>query len=461
VNGVVQGNPPPPQSAAMRSFEAQWLDRDPDSLAPVREQAMRSFIALGLPTTRDESWRYTNLRSLATRSFVAATAAPGWAGNAPGPSGSAAPAATLDWLGDIAGMHTIVLVNGTPSPPSSREAVAGLGLESLRDVTRRDAGLLGRRLMQLPDGEPQRWGLLNTALFTDGLYIKVSATLTAPLLLLHVTAAAGANEIAHPRVIIDVAAGCSATIVEHHGQVAHHGDTAAGDALCNSATQISLGRHARLEHYRVFAANTGASHIDTLDIRQAESSRCKQFTTALGGGLVRTTLEAHLEEADAELESFALLVGHESRHVDCVNIARHNARDTRSRQTARAIASGTSRVVFNSKVVVNAGAVHADSLQSCRGLLLSPNAEIDSRPQLEIHTDEVKCAHGATTGRLDEAMLFYMLSRGIDRTTAQSLLVYAFLADVLTGMSEPRIRAAIEAALIAQLPNQQILREFR
>ncbi len=463
----------------MRSFEAQWQDRDQDSLAPVREQAMRSFIALGLPTTRDESWRYTNLRSLATRSFVVASAAPGPAGTAPGPSGSAAPAATLDWLGDITGMHTIVLVNGTPSLPSSRAAVAGLGLESLRDVTRRDADLLGRRLMQLPGGEPQRWGLLNTALFTDGLYIKVSATLTAPLLLLHVTAGAGGNQIAYPRVIIDVAAGCSATIVEHHGHAAPHGqaappghaaphghaappgDTAAGDALCNSATQIALARHARLEHYRVFAANTGANHIDTLDIHQAQSSRCKQFTTALGGGLVRTTLEAHLDEADAELESFALLVGHESRHVDCVNIARHNARDTRSRQTARAIASGTSRVVFNSKVVVNAGAVHADSLQSCRGLLLSPNAEIDSRPQLEIHTDEVKCAHGATTGRLDEAMLFYMLSRGIDRTTAQSLLVYAFLADVLTGMSEPRIRAAIEAALIAQLPNQQILREFR
>jgi Fe-S cluster assembly protein SufD len=110
----------------------------------------------------------------------------------------------------------------------------------------------------------------------------------------------------------------------------------------------------------------------------------------------------------------------------------------RSRQTARAIASGTSRVVFNSKVVVDAGA-HAESQQSCRGLLLSPRRrKSTSRPQLEIHTDEVKCAHGATTGRLDPDMLFYLLSRGLDRDTAQSLLVYAFLADVLTGMSVPR-----------------------
>ena len=110
---------------------------------------------------------------------------------------------------------------------------------------------------------------------------------------------------------------------------------------------------------------------------------------------------------------------------------------------------------------VNAGAVHAQSQQSCRGLLLSPTAEIDTRPQLEIHADEVKCAHGATTGRLDPDMLFYMLSRGLDRETAQSLLVYAFLADVLTGMSVDTARAAIENALIAQLPDSQTLRKFR
>ena len=176
---------------------------------------------------------------------------------------------------------------------------------------------------------------------------------------------------------------------------------------------------------------------------------------------MRTTLEANLDQPGASLDAFSLLVGHESRHVDCVNIATHNARDTRSRQTARAIASGASRVVFNSKVVVNAGAVHADSRQSCRGLLLSPTAEIDSRPQLEIHADEVKCAHGATIGRLDPNMLFYMLSRGLDRDTAQSLLVFAFLADVLTDMSVPSARSAIEDALITQLPDSQILNNFR
>jgi len=168
-----------------------------------------------------------------------------------------------------------------------------------------------------------------------------------------------------------------------------------------------------------------------------------------------------LNEPGASLDSYSLLVGHANRHVDCVNIVTHGAPDTRSSQTARAIAGDESRVIFNSKVIVNAGAVRAQSQQSCRGLLLSPAAEIDSRPQLEIHADEVKCAHGATTGRLDPDMLFYMLSRGLDRDTAQSLLVYAFLADVLTGMSVASARTAIENALIAQLPDAQTLRKFR
>jgi Fe-S cluster assembly protein SufD len=231
--------------------------------------------------------------------------------------------------------------------------------------------------------------------------------------------------------------------------------------LCNSATHIALGEDSAVEHYRVFATGKTATHIDSLTVRQDAKSRCKQFTIALGGDLVRSSLEADLNRPGAALDSYALLVGHESRHVDCVNIATHNAPDTRSTQTARAIAGGTSRVVFNSKVVVNAGAAHAESRQSCRGLLLSPTAEIDTRPQLEIHADEVKCAHGATVGRLDPDMLFYMLSRGLDRDTAQSLLVFAFLADVLTDMSVPTARAAIESALIAQLPDTQTLHQFR
>jgi Fe-S cluster assembly protein SufD len=435
-----------PQSAALRSFEAQWHARAADPLSRVRGQAMERFLRLGLPTLRDESWRYTNLRSLAAQTYVDAPQGL--------PASIAAPAHALLSAAETAA--TVLMINGNPVLPTAPHvAIKGLIISSLRELSRTDPMLLSQHLEPLSDAEQQRWSLLNTALFLDGLYLNITGNLTAPLLILHVGAGAADGTIAYPRVIIDAAPGASATIIEQHVAQGGH------PPLCNSATRIDLKRDARVEHYRVFSTGSQATHIDSLDVRQDQDSHCTQFTIVLGGGLVRTSLESQLNRAGASLDSYSLLVGHGARHADCVNIATHAAPDTRSRQTARAIASGTSRVVFNSKVIVSAGAVHADSQQSFRGLLLSPSAEIDSRPQLEIHADEVKCAHGSTTGRLDPNMLFYMLSRGLDRETAQSLLVYAFLADVLTGMSVPAARSSIESALISQLPDSHILQKFR
>jgi len=442
---VLQSAPPPP-SAALRSFAAQWQARPADALTPLREQAMQRFLKLGLPTTHDETWRYTNLRSLAARHFVDA---PPMARN------EIEPHASLSLIGKADRAASLLMVNGYPTMPVADGLINGIEVYSLREVARLDPGTLLRFLEPLPDPDLQRWTLLNTALYVDGLYLKITGRVPMPLVILHVATGDGADNIAYPRVIIEATAGSSATIIEHHVAQGEH------TPLSDSNTHITLGRDAQLEHYAVYATGAGATHFDSLNIRQARDSRCKQFTIVLGGGLVRTGIEAQLSEPGASLDSHALLVGYEARHVDCVNVVTHAAPDTRSAQTARAIASDVSRVIFNSKVIVNAGAVHSQSQQSCRGLLLSPSAEIDTRPQLEIHTDEVKAAHGATVGRLDPNMLFYMLSRGLDRATAQSLLVYAFLADVLTGMSVPSARASIENALIAQLPDSQTLRKFR
>ena len=433
-------------SAALRSFEAQWRARDADALQPIREQAMQRFLKLGLPTPRDETWRYTDLRSLAAQSFQAA------AGEV---RGTLDPNASLSLVDAEQRTPTLIMVNGAAPADADDTNINGFEIRSIKALSKLDSKSLLRFFPPVSDADQRRWVLLNTALFDDGLYLKITGQVKVPLVILHVSTGDSAQELAHPRIIIDAAPGSSATIIEHH---VTHGEIA---PLNNSNTHIALSKDAQIEHYRVYATGAGATHLDALDIHQARDSRCKQFTIALGGGLVRSSLEAHLNEPGASLESFSLLMGHEDRHVDCVNIVTHAAPDTRSRQTARAIAGDVSRVIFNSKVIVNAGAVNSDSQQSCRGLLLSPSAEIDTRPQLEIHADEVKCAHGATTGRLDPDMLFYLLSRGLDRETAQSLLVYAFLADVLTGMSVTSARSAIEGALISQLPDSQTLRKFR
>jgi Fe-S cluster assembly protein SufD len=442
-----------PPSAALRSFAAQWRARQSnalapqsDTLSPLREEAMQRFLKLGLPTRQDETWRYTDLRALAAQSFVDAPQRPG---------GDPAGAASLSLVGKTDAAAPLLMVNGYPTLPAADRPISGIEITSLRELARLDPDRLARFLQPSSDADQQRWGLLNTALFVDGLHLRITAHVPVPVVILHVAAGDGAGNIAYPRVIIEALPGTSATIIEHHVAQGDH------TPLVDSHAQITLQRDAQLEHYRVYSTGADATHVDALDIRQDLGSRCRQFTIVLGGGLVRTSLEARLGGPGASLDSHSLLVGHEERHVDCVNIVTHGAPDTRSTQTARAIAGDSSRVIFNSKVIVDAGAVHAQSQQSCRGLLLSPDAEIDTRPQLEIHADEVKCAHGATIGRLDPDMLFYMLSRGLDRDAAQSLLVFAFLADVLTGMSVAPARSAIENALIAQLPDSQTLRKFR
>lgn len=430
-------------SAALRSFETAWRARPADPLATMRAQSMHRFLALGLPTGRDESWRYTNLRAIAARSFVDA------------PRIAAGAAAAQSWLAGP-GMAVIRIVNGYPEIDDAAERPdAAFAARSLGAILAHDPGFLAARLAPVENLDEGRWALLNRALFVDGLYLRITGRVAEPILIVHSANSAGENCAIHSRLIVEAAPGAEATIIEHHlGPAAH-------PVLANRATQIDLEAGAAIEHFRVFSGDERTTHFDALDLRQAADSRCRQFTIVLGGALVRTNLRARLGATGATHDSYALLVGHDARHVDCVNTIVHAASRTHSTQTARAIGAGTSRVVFNSKVIVDRGTVGAQSRQSCRSLLLSPTAEVDTRPQLEIHADDVQCAHGATTGRLDPDMLFYLLSRGIERPAAQSLLIYAFLDDVLTGISSAPARRAIEDALIAQLPDADLLRTFR
>ena len=431
-------------SPAMHSFEQQWQKRTPDALEPWREAAMLRFVALGLPSPRDESWRYTNLRALAAQSIAANDSR----------ALTAAPTGT-GWLTHDGRISSIVIVNGEARLPAGPANFAGIEVHSLRSLAESHPEQIARHFMESVDTDLQRWDLLNTALFTDGLYLKINRETEARLVLVHVTAGNQAIGAAYPRVIIDAAPGSRATIIEHYME------TGMNATLCNSLTQVELAAGAHLEHYRVFAGSQAATHFNSLVIGQDKDSSCRQFTIAFGGGLVRASMNARLRETGAKLETYALLAGDRECHIDCASVVTHEAPSTRSAQTARSVAGDTSRTVINSKVVVAAGASQSESQQSLRGMLLSPTAEIDSRPQLEIHTDEVKCAHGATTGRLDPDMYFYLLSRGLDRDTAQSLLVFAFVADVLTGMSLKYLRQIMESALITRLPNAAMLSKFR
>jgi Fe-S cluster assembly protein SufD len=236
MSGALQSPAALPMSAALRSFAAQWRSRSHDSLSAVREQAMQRFLELGLPTMRDETWRYTNLRTLAAQSFVDAPRKPR-SGIDPDPARSL--------LGDSGGAAPLLMVNGYPRLPAAGGAIEGMEVHSLRELARVDPGTLLRFLEPLSDADQKRWGLLNTALFVDGLYLKITGRVPLPLVIQHLATGDGADNIAYPRIIIEAAPGSSAIIVEHHVAQGHH------TPLSNSNTQLALRRDARLEHSRV------------------------------------------------------------------------------------------------------------------------------------------------------------------------------------------------------------------
>src|SRR5450631_2023022 len=197
----------PPQPAALRSFAAQWRARTRDSLSPIREQAMQQFLKLGLPTQQDETWRYTNLRSLAAQSFV----------DAPQMTrGDIEPNASLSLLGKSDRAASLVMVIGKPTMPLADGLINGIEICSLQDVAHRDPMRLRQYLEPLSDADQRRWVLLNTALFQDGLYLKITARVPVPVVILHVATSDSAHNIAYPRVIIEAMPGASATIIEHH-----------------------------------------------------------------------------------------------------------------------------------------------------------------------------------------------------------------------------------------------------
>ena len=272
-----------------------------------------------------------------------------------------------------------------------------------------------------------------------------------PLHLLHVaTAARPAAQ--HARVVIDIGAGARVVLVEEFlslGGAAVFG---------NLAGELSIGASAELEHLRLHRENAATARIETWVARQAAGSRYRQHLVALGGRVLRSNLRLALEGDAAECRLAGLFLAAGERQVDLLTEVGHHAPRTRTVQDYRGVATDRGRGALNGRIVMHPAARGADASQSIRNLLLSPLAELNARPQLEIHVDDVRCRHGATTGTLDPAQLFYLQSRGLDQAEAKRLLTFAFCQDVLAGipLAEFRDYAATQVAGI--LPDDELLR---
>lgn len=417
-----------------QEHQAAFVALAPDSPeARRRRDAIEAVQSRGLPTSRDENWKYANLRSMERVRFAPpATRRSG----AIGPS--ALPAR-------IPGYTRYTFVDGAfAAELSSPQAQPGVSIQ------------------RLPAGEPragdadERFALLNEAFATEGAYVITAAESGALACVECVFVASEEAQAAasYPRLEIQAGAGSRVGVIERHL-------SSGSDAnFVNGAVKVDVGAGATVEHYRVQHSGARATWIDTLAAAVARDGNYDLHLINLGAGSARSTMHVALNGERARLNVYSASVAHKQQVHDAYALVEHVAPSTLSRQSFRGIAAGRSRVGFNSKVVVREGAIAADSYQSLRGLLAGPDAEIDVRPQLEIYTDDVRCAHGATAGKLDEAMLFYLLSRGIDRDTAQVLLKWAFLEDVVARITVPELRKQIEQSLAAQMTESAALGEL-
>jgi Fe-S cluster assembly protein SufD len=406
--------------------------------AQCRAAAFTALESAGLPSSRDENWKYANLRSLERVRFLPAPAVPAL------PSGVELPAA-------LPGIARFVFIDGRFAPAHSA-APAGVA----RAVTLlSQAADEPRGELDGPPAADERFALLNQAFATDGLAIEVRPESAAPLQLeaLFVASAEAQSGASYPRLEVRLAPGAELTLIERHlsaGEVA---------SFVASAAHVTLERGARLEHYRLQELNSRSTFFDTLSAALAGNAAYRLHGINTGAQSARTTLAMHLNGERADLALAIAALGDRLQVQDAYAVVEHAAPNARTVQTFRGIAAGRARVAFNGKIIVAAGARGTDSQQSLRGLLAGPDAEIDVRPQLEIYTDDVRCSHGATAGKLDENMLFYLLSRGLERETAQRLLKWAFLEDVIAQIALRPLRRQVEERLAGQL-RDEALREL-
>ncbi len=410
-----------------------------------RAQALERCVNLGLPTQRDESWKYTPMRLLEKRLLQVSS---------PEPAPLAADAFESSKL-MLEDVRTLVFCNGRlmPSLSDGLTADAGVQCEPLAESLRRSPGELLDRIGIPGDSAEERLALLNVAFLAEGVDVRVAAGIEGHTLYL-LFLSSGSRGVHHPRVLIDVGPNAQLQVIEHHVGLGQ------AESATNCVTDIRLDDHARLEHLILSEAGARGIVLNSVCATQDAGSRLSQYRVLLSGQLSRASLNAALPGRSSEIEANALLLADQRENLEVHSVIGHRAPETRSVERFRGIASDRGRGVFNGRIVVHPGATKTESQQSSRALLLSEQAEIYSRPQLEILNDDVKCSHGATTGRLDPNMLFYLLSRGLDAAAARALLIYAFLDDVLARLGLIPLRRQLERRIARALPQSQHLGEL-
>jgi Fe-S cluster assembly protein SufD len=409
-------------AAAPELYSAAFETVTHEAPVPARVQALRQaglekFSALGFPTTKNEDWHYTSVSQITEEEFTLLTAR----------TDDAQPAQLDPFYFREQQWPTAVFVNGRFSPALSslKNLPKGVRFEALADAWKNSKAT--DEIGHVATTDNYAFTALNTALMYDGALIEIAkdAEVTGAIHLLYVTDATAAKGQMHPRTMIIAGRHSKATVIESYVSLS--------DAryFTNAVTEVSVAEGANLSHYKIQREGLRAFHVGTIEVRQAKDSHYQSFSLATGGELSRTNVYTTLdgENCGATLNGLYMVGG--EQHCDHQTQIIHAQPNCFSRELYKGVLDGRSHGVFNGKVYVHPIAQKTDGKQTNKTLLLSDTAKADTKPQLEIFADDVKCTHGATIGQIDKQALFYMKSRGIDNATATKLLTYAFAADVL------------------------------
>ncbi|HEY1810510.1 MAG TPA: Fe-S cluster assembly protein SufD [Acidobacteriaceae bacterium] len=404
-----------------------WLKR-------LREDAFARFCEAGFPTTREEDWRFTNVSAIARTVFRPASAAK----------------LTEDQISAFRVRRetaaTLVFVNGRFD--AERSQVSGLPrgvtVASLREQIAAHPDTLEKHLGRYADTQRDAFVALNTAFLADGAYVHVArgVVVEAPIYLLYVATEEAAPAVTHPRNLIVAEDQSQVAVIEDYASVG--GESV---AFSNAVTELVAGESTVAQHYLIEREHLKAFNVSTLRIEQGRSANVASHSLLLGGGLVRNNVHPVLAGEGGECLINGLFLGTGHQHLDNYMHVEHASPHCSSRQFYNGILDEQAHGVFHGRIVVHKDAQKTDAKQTNRNLLLSDDAQIDTKPQLEIYADDVKCTHGATIGQIEENALFYLQSRGISEAEARKLLLLAFAEECVDRMHSAAAREHIEGLI--------------
>jgi len=423
---------PSESDLALPGAGTAWLDE-------LRNSAAKQFAEQGLPTVQDEEWRYTDIRKIRRRSFQQLTAVPDVQ-------------AFLSTLPDY-GLNRVVIVNGYYAAASSSLDLAdGVSIRSLADVLENDADSIKDQLGSTLPKEQHGFTQLNNAHCFDGAVVHIAKNTQqkAPIEIVHISTASSEKQdttpVAHTRNLIIAEQHAEVSIIERFVSVDEE-----ANYLSNSVTEIIAYENAKVEYYKVQQDSANAFHVGGVFVSQDRDSTVTNHNIAIGGALVRNDIHINLLGSGSHGGMNGLVVSHGTQHVHNHTEVAHRVPHCTSDEYYKTVLDDKSRCVFRGRIIVAQDAQKTDAEQQNNNLLLSPDAEADSKPQLEIYADDVQCSHGATVGQLDKKSLFYLQSRGISQADAQRLLTFAFVNEVLDRVQFAPLRAELNQRFLGEL----------